>query len=213
MIWENGNDLLKCVQIIGEEKLPEADKKVIAELRAQMDRYDPVAVGYSGQIKEYREESFYGELGEYTHRHISQLVGLHPGTLISAATPAWLDAAKVTLDLRTDESTGWALAHRLNAWARTKNGNRSYRLLSNLLSMRTYDNLWDAHPPFQIDGNFGFTAGICEMLVTELSGEIIPLPALPERLHTGSAYGIAVPGGKHVNLEWKCGEVTKFEII
>ncbi|MBP3388565.1 MAG: glycoside hydrolase N-terminal domain-containing protein, partial [Clostridia bacterium] len=127
MIWENGHDLLQCVDVLGEETLPEEDRVVIRELRKQIDRYDPVQVGWSGQIKEYREEHFYSEVGEYRHRHISQLVGLYPGTLIGLDSPAWLDAAKLTLDYRSDMSAGWALAHRMNAWARAKDGNRAYK--------------------------------------------------------------------------------------
>ena len=205
MIYENGRDLLRCVELIGEENLPEADLPVIRELRRQIDRYDPVQVGWSGQIKEYREENFYGEVGEFRHRHISQLVGLYPGTLIGSETPAWLDAAKVTLNFRSDESTGWALAHRLNAWARTGDGNRAYKLYSNLLGQRTLPNLWDTHPPFQIDGNFGGTSGVAEMLLQSHESYIAPLACIPDDWSEGAYTGLCARGGFEVDAAWTSG--------
>ena len=222
MIHENGGDMLKAAALLGIE-----DETVRVQ-RQQYGRYQPVEVGWSGQVKEYAEERFYGEIGESRHRHIAQLTGLHPGTSISRDTPAWLDAAKVTLDERGDDagSGGWALAMRLDCRARTGEGDRAHRLLRALIGSRTFPNLWDAlrgpwdvktfarKEPylFQIDGNLGGTAGIAEMLLQSHESCIRVLPALPAAWPTGRFRGLVARGGFVLDAEWRDGAVTQIEV-
>lgn len=200
------------IDITDSAVLSEEENKILATVMEQLDHYDPILVGLSGQIKEFREEEYYGDIGEYKHRHISQLVGLYPGDIINSTTPAWLDAAKYSLTERGDEATGWGVAHRLNLRARTKDGNRTYKLLQQLLKNNTATNLWDLHPPFQIDGNFGGTAGISEMLLQSHEGYIEPLAAIPDAWADGSYTGLVARGNFTVGARWADGALNAVDI-
>lgn len=200
MIYENFDKTLQAARILG---ISATDEPLLDEIMQALPLLDPVLIGADGQIKEYREEEHYGDLGEKRHRHISHLVGLYPGTIITKRTPEWMEGAKITLTNRSDKSTGWATAHRLCLWARTGDGNSAYRLYSNIIKNNTLPNLWGTHPPFQIDGNFGATAGVCEMLLQSHTGVIELIPSLPDAWRNGSFQGLRARGGFTIGCVWE----------
>ena len=205
-IYENAVDDLNCAKLLG------VNDEVLDTEREQLDSYGPVQIGYSGQIKEYDEENFYGEIGEAHHRHISQLVALTPGNTITRSTPAWLDAARITLNLRGEGSSGWSAAHRLNAWSRVGDGNRAYSLLQKMLKKCTHPNLWDVHPPFQIDGNFGATSGMTEMVIQSHEGYVSLLPALPSAWTNLSFKGLKARGNFTFDCDYVDGKIKLLKI-
>lgn len=205
LIVENFRMTLATARILGKTD------PLLPTLEVQLPRLDPAPIGTSGQLKEFRQEQVYGDLGEAHHRHISQVVGLFPGTLLTERAE-WREAARVSLDRRGDRSTGWGMAHRLNAWARLGDGARAHRLIQGMIAERIMDNLWDTHPPFQIDGNFGLTAGIAEMLVQSHGTTVDLLPALPTAWPTGSVRGLRARGGLTVAITWQAGRVTAYRI-
>ena len=207
MIWESFHDVLKAADILKEES------PFLQTIKEQIGKLDAIQIGESGQIKEYREEKKYSDIGDPRHRHISHLCALYPGTLINAETPEWLKAATVTLNNRGDKSTGWGVAHRLNLWARVKDGDMAYQRYQLLLKKYILENLWNMHPPFQIDGNLGGTAGVAEMLIQSHEGYINPLPALPAAWRDGSYEGLVARGNFVVSVFWKQGLMTQMNVL
>ncbi len=207
LVWENHNDLLKASKILG------IDDSYIENVEGEITKLDPILIGKSGQVKEFREEKYYGEIGQKQHRHISHLCALYPGTLINSSTKEWMDAAIVTLDLRGNNTTGWAMAHRMNARARTGDGEKAHEVYAKFIKERTLPNLWTTHPPFQIDGNFGCMAGVAEMLLQSHQGYIEPLAALPKAWVSGEYKGLVARGNFELSVSWKDGKLTDIEIF
>lgn len=198
LVWQNHTDLLRAAKILGID-----DDPFLEEVRSQIPRLDPIIIGASGQIKEFREENEYGDIGDPHHRHISQLVGLYPGDLINSSHPEWMAAASRSLDLRGNRATGWAMTHRMNARARLKEAEKAHEIFGKFIVEKTLPNLWTVHPPFQIDGNLGVMSGVAEMLLQSHEGVIEVLPALPKAWKSGSFNGLVARGNFKVSALWQ----------
>jgi alpha-L-fucosidase 2 len=215
--WDLLNNCVAACEVLG------VDEEFKKEAIAIKEKICPPMVGSWGQLQEWKEDV---DDPENKHRHVSHLYALHPGKQITTEqTKALADAAKVSLNARGDDGTGWSLAWKVNFWARLKDGDRAYKLFRRLLKPTgsrgtnmsngggSYSNLLCAHPPFQLDGNMGGCAGVAELLVQSHTGTIELLPALPTQWKNGEVKGLKARGNFEVNIIWKEGKLIKAEII
>lgn len=199
------------LQTIEAAKVLNVDADAVAKWQDVLQHLAPYRIGRYGQLMEWSRDI---DDPNDKHRHVNHLYGLHPGHTISPlTTPELAEASRVVLEHRGDGATGWSMGWKLNQWARLHDGNRSYKLYSNLLKNGTTNNLWDVHPPFQIDGNFGGTAGVTEMLMQSHAGCIHLLPSLPDAWTKGSISGLRARGNFGVDIAWAGGQLTEVKVL
>ena len=210
LIWQLFHDFIQAAQELG------LDEALLTEVKEKFDLLNPLQITQSGRIREWYEEEeqhFQNEKVEAQHRHASHLVGLYPGNLFSYKGQGYLDAARASLNDRGDGGTGWSKANKINLWARLGDGNRAHKLLADQLKSSTLPNLWCSHPPFQIDGNFGASSGMAEMLLQSHTAYLVPLAALPDAWSTGSVSGLMARGHFELSMRWADKKLLQLTIL
>ena len=218
LIWQLYADTIEAANVLG------VDSDQITTWQDTMDKLDPIEIGKSGQVKEWYTETYINSVNDTSsHRHLSNLLGLYPGNLFD--TEEEVDAAIVSLNNKNfgrvgtynNPEGGWTYGQLINSWARVGDGENAYFSVKTMLQNRLYDNLWDWHTygsngAFQIDGNYGYSAGVGEMLLQSNLGYINPLPAIPSEWADGSVSGLLAEGGFEVDMTWAAGEVSNMSI-
>jgi len=216
LIWDLFTNVISASELLG------IDDEFRNELIEKKSKLFPLQIGKKGNLQEWYKD---WEDVEPQHRHISHLYGLFPGRQITPfSTPQFAEAARKTLELRGDGGTGWSKGWKINVWARLHDGNHAHKLIREQLTLTgvegtnyatgggTYPNLLDAHPPFQIDGNFGGTSGMTEILLQSHDGVIHMLPALPDEWATGKVTGLKARGGFIFDIAWRGGKITEVKV-
>jgi len=204
LAWDLLSNFANASEILGVD---ETERAKAIQMR---DKLLGPKIGKWGQIMEWMVDR---DDPDNKHRHLSHLIAVHPGRQISPiTTPKLAEAAKISMNARGDGATGWSKAWKINMWARLHDGDRAHKLLREMISGNVYDNLFDAHPPFQIDGNFGYASGVCEMLVQSHIGQIHLLPALPDTWANGQITGLKARGGFVIDMNWQYSQLTTAQI-